>query len=94
MAPPEDVLAPDARWRRPLLRTFVVGPFAMANPGRALVAAGLFLPLRAADEWARATRQGVSPLGRLRRLWAYTRNGSSSSGAVTVAALADPPRER
>jgi hypothetical protein len=94
MAPPEDVLEPDVRWRRPLLRNFVVGPCAMATPGRAIAAAALFLPLRAAEEWARATRQGLGPMSRLRRLWAYMRNGADTSGAVSVASVGDPSRER
>jgi len=92
MAPPEEALEPDARWRRPLIRNFVVGPCAMTTPARAIAGAALFFPLRAAEEWTHAGQQGLGPAERVRRLWGYLKAGSDSQGIA--GAMGDAPGER
>jgi hypothetical protein len=77
IAAPERLLVPDSRWSGPLLRNLIVYPFAMTTPWRAFAAAATFLPGRAVEEWSAATRDGLSPAGRVQRLWTHAWHGTT-----------------
>jgi hypothetical protein len=81
IAAPERVVVSDSRWTGPLLRNLIVYPLAMTTPARAFAAAAMFLPLRAVEEWTAATRDGLGPAARVRRLWVHAWRGRARRAA-------------